>query len=260
MTPRDGGYDARYAPILAAAEDRHFWFRARNAVIRAVASKIERTLPSGYRVIEVGCGTGNTLRMLSAVCHRGSVLGMDWQREGLSFARQRVSCPLVQADIRNLPFGPSIRFDLIGLFDVLEHIPDHVGALTALRARLTARGVLLLTVPAAPELWSSFDIAARHCRRYTAESVTAALTAAGFEVDYLSPFMASLYPLAWFRRRWRRTRELDAGRGDAVLEDLRIVPLVNSPLAWLLASEAPLIAARRRLPLGTSLLAIASNA
>jgi SAM-dependent methyltransferase len=260
MIPEDGGYDASYAPILAAAEDRHFWFRARNTVIRAVSSKIETTLPSGYRVIEVGCGTGNTLRVLSAVCHRGSVVGMDSQREGLSFARRRVSSPLFQADIRRLPFGPSVRFDLIGMFDVLEHIPDDVGALNALRARLTAHGVLLLTVPAAPELWSSFDIAARHCRRYTADSLESTLTAAGFEVDYLSPFMASLYPIAWFKRRWQRTREPEAGRIDPVLDDLRIVPLVNGPLARLLALEAPLIAARRRLPFGTSLLAIASSA
>jgi SAM-dependent methyltransferase len=246
-------------PALAAVEDRHFWFRARNSVIQAVAARIEPTLPPDYRVLEVGCGTGNTLRVLAAVCRRGSVVGMDSQHRGLVVARGRVSCPLIQADIRHLPFGQGLRFDLVCMFDVLEHIPDDVGALAAVRAGVTSGGRLLLTVPAAPELWSAFDVAARHCRRYTVESVQSAVEAAGFQLDYVSPFMARLYPIARFSRRRQSGRGPKAG-GDPVLEDLRIVPLVNDVLAWILAREAPLIAARRRLPQGTSLIVIARNA
>src|SRR5512139_2903984 len=62
MSAPSGGYDAGYVPSLAAVEDRHFWFRARNVVIRAAVTKLEARLPSGYRVLEIGCGTGNTLR------------------------------------------------------------------------------------------------------------------------------------------------------------------------------------------------------
>ena len=259
MNRTEGGYDAKYAPALAAAEDRHFWFRARNAVIRAVVSTIEPTLTSGYRVLEVGCGTGNTLRVLAGACGRGSVVGMDSQHDGLPFARRRVSCPLIQGDIRQPPFPPSLRFDLIGMFDVLEHIPDDVDALVALRSRLCAGGVLLLTVPAAPELWGSFDVASRHCRRYTTETLQASLRAAGLEVEYLSPFMTSLYPFALIKRRWRMPRVREGHRRDPVADELRIVPILNGALEWLLASEAPFVAARRRLPLGTSLLAVARN-
>jgi hypothetical protein len=71
--------------------------------------------------------------------------------------------------------------------------------------------------------------------------------------------MARLYPIARFSRRRQSGRGPKAG-GDPVLEDLRIVPLVNDVLAWILAREAPLIAARRRLPQGTSLIVIARNA
>lgn len=258
MTAEVGGYDSTYVPALAAAEDRHFWFRARNAVIRAVVSNIEATLSPGYRVLEVGCGTGNTLRVLDAVCRRGTVLGMDAQREGLAYARPRVSCQVVQGDLRHAPFAPSVRFDMVGMFDVLEHIPDDVDALAAVRECVSPHGALVLTVPASPALWSAFDVAARHCRRYTARHLGASLAAAGFKVEYMTPFMAGLYPIAWLQRRGKRPRAGGRHSTDPILADLRIVPVVNGALAWLLAQEAPLVAARFRLPLGTSLLAIAS--
>lgn len=252
----DGGYDERYVPALAAAEDRHFWFRGRNAVIRAVAARLEATLPDRYRILEVGCGTGNTLRVLDDVFRRGSVLGMDWQHQGLAIARRRVACPVVQADLRQAPFPPDLAFDVVGMFDVLEHLADDAAALSAIRERLTPGGLLLLTVPAAPELWSAFDVAARHCRRYTAETLQRALIAARFDLHYVSPFMTALYPMAWLKRRWspRRRRHV-----DPVLDDLRIVPGLNGALARLLGWEAGHIAAGRRLPLGTSLIAIAGR-
>jgi SAM-dependent methyltransferase len=258
MTPTTagpGGYDATYVRLLPAAEDRHFWFRARNAVIAAVLSRIVPALPSGYRALEIGCGTGNTLRVLESACRPGALVGMDAQYEGLAVARRRVSCPLVQADIRQAPFAAALRFDLVGLFDVLEHIPDDGGALSTIRTRMLPGARLLLTVPAGPELWSAFDVASRHCRRYTPQGLRGMLTSAGFEVEYLSPFMAALYPLAWVKRRWTGAHR---GRGgDPVADDLRIVPVVNGALAWLLGREARLIAAGRSLPFGTSLLAVA---
>jgi SAM-dependent methyltransferase len=252
-----GGFDARYLPHLVEAEDRHFWFRARNAVIGAMVRPLLPALPVGYRVLEVGCGTGNTLRVLEAICRPGSVVGMDAQLQGLTLARGRVSCPLVQGDASLPPFAPGIRFDLVGMFDVLEHIADDVGALAHIASQVSADGRLLVTVPAGPELWSRFDEAAHHCRRYTATSLRAALTSAGLDVDYLSPFMASLYPLAWAKRRLIRIRLGD--ERDPVLDDLRIVPVLNGCLAWLLGCEARLVAARGRLPFGTSILAVARS-
>lgn len=259
LTRHEGGYDERYVSALAAAEDRHFWFRARNAVIRGVMTTIEPTLPAPYRILELGCGTGNTLRVLADVCRRGSVFGADAQHPGLVVARSRLSCPLFQADIQHLPFQREVRFDVAALFDVVEHIQDDVGALAAVRSWLTAGGRLLLTVPAGPELWSDFDVAARHCRRYTAERLQQALTGAGFQLDYISPFMASLYPVALVKRRRNAGRRQAIPCRDPVLEDLRVVPFVNGLLAWILAREAPLIAARRQLRRGTSLIAIATK-
>lgn len=104
----------------------------------------------GYRVLNVGCGTGKELRMLEQACPNGVVVGMDLFIEGLHYARQRTSCSLIQGDIHKPPFDT--QFNLIVLFDVLEHLPDDVHVLYKLNAMLAPAGALLLTVPAHPFL------------------------------------------------------------------------------------------------------------
>ena len=142
--PAGGGYDPDCFARLAPVEDRHFWFRARARVITAVARRLARAWPPGYRVLEVGCGAGGTLRALERGCPGGRLIGMDLHREGLRLARRRCAATFVQADVLAPPFLGS--FHLIGLFDVLEHLADDVGTLERLRELLRPEGRLLLTV------------------------------------------------------------------------------------------------------------------
>jgi hypothetical protein len=162
---------------------------------------------------------------------------------------------LVQADLCRAPFAPTTRFNLIGIFDVLEHIDDDSRVLRALRSWAAPGGALLVTVPAGPSLWSRFDVAACHRRRYTVQTLRQKLVLADFKIEYLSPFMTCLYPLLWTRRRLLQWREGSAF--DFAREELRIVPGVNSLLTWVLLAETAVIKARRRMPCGTSLIAIA---
>jgi SAM-dependent methyltransferase len=246
---------------LFDAEERHFWFRARNRVLAAVVRSLERGWPAGYRVIEVGCGTGNVLRMLERECRRGEVIGLDLFEESLRFARRRVGCRLVRGDVYDWPVERP--FNMIGMFDVLEHLPDDVGALRRLRACLAPGGRLVLTVPAHMSLWSYADTHARHYRRYGVRDLSDALRAAGFVVDYLTQFMAALFPLVWTGRRLAaRGRPAHGGDRDRdlFLRELKVIPVVNGVLARLLGLEAACIARRWRLPVGTSLLAVARPA
>ena len=254
-----GSYDPSYFAPLFAIEDRHFWFRARNRVISTLVSQITAGLASGYRVLEVGCGTGNVLRVLEQACPRGLVVGMDLFAEGLQYARQRMSCPLVQGDMHAPPFGTP--FDLIGLFDLLEHLPDDVQVLSNLHVMLAPEGALLLTVPAHPSLWSYFDEASHHCRRYELAELESKLIRTGYRVEYLTQYMVSIFPMVWLGRRLaalfdRRPAGDASCTHDLASRDLRIVPVVNDLLAWLLAQEARVIARRCLLPIGTSLLAV----
>jgi len=257
---RAGGYNPDFYAPLFEAEDRHFWFRARNVVLERIVAAETAGLRNGFRVLEVGCGTGYVLRMLHDTCRRGVVIGMDRFADGLALARKRSAAPVVRGRIEAAPF--SVPFDLIGIFDTLEHIDDDAAALGNLRQLLRPGGVLCVTVPAYEELWSDFDVESRHCRRYAPELLDERLRQAGFTVEYLTPFMATLYPLARIGRflsdaqRRRRAASGDASQ-SAVVDQLRIRPGINGVLTFLLAQEARLIEARKQLPLGTSLLAVA---
>ncbi|MCI0723161.1 MAG: class I SAM-dependent methyltransferase [Acidobacteria bacterium] len=253
-------YDPTFFEHQLAAESRHFWFLARNRVIATIVGQIISDLEPGYRVLEVGCGAGGVLGVLEKECARGKVIGVDLFAEGLRYARQRTGCSVIQADIDNLPFGTP--FDMIGLFDVLEHQQDDMRILSKLRAQLNPGGILLLTVPAHPSLWSYWDEANHHWRRYQPFELERKLREAGYQVDYLTQFMASLYPVmllfrrltAWFRHSWARA---GARSQHVAAREFRVVPIINELMGLLLNLELPRIARRRRVPIGTSLLAVA---
>jgi hypothetical protein len=127
---------------------------------------------------------------------------------------------------------------------------------------LAQDGVLVVTVPAHPSLWSYFDEASGHCRRYGLAELEAKLSSTGYKVEYVTHFMMSTFPLIWLRRRLNSSDRLSdrahtAHASQLAQGELRIIPVLNNFLAFLLFREARLIVHRRRLPAGTSLLAVA---
>ena len=252
-----GGYDPAFFQQLARIEDRHFWFQARNHLISGITQKLVSELVPGYRVLEVGCGTGNVLRVLRQGCPDGMVVGLELWFGGLRFAQQRSAGPLVQGDVRQCPFGKP--FQLIGMFDVLEHVPEELDTLRALRDALAPDGRLVLTVPAHQYLWSYFDEAARHCRRYSSREIRDRLVEAGFEVEFLSQFMTCIFPLVWlFRKVSSRSRRPGSDAAKTLtMREFRVVPVVNGLLTALLRLETLWVSGGHKLPVGTSLIVVA---
>ena len=253
-------YDPGLYESLVEVEDRHFWFRARNRAITAVFESLSADLRPGYRVLEVGCGTGYVLRDLQKSAAGGSVIGMDLHLEGMRYAQRRVNpALLVRADAGHPPF--SVRFDVVGVFDVLEHLDDDVAVLRQLRELLSPGGALMLTVPAHRSLWSYFDVGAHHRRRYERAELRDKLVAAGYTVEYLTPYMTVLQPVLWAGRRLAATRgrrPADAASAWTLAgADLRVRPVSGAVLGFLLRQELPSLRRRRPLPMGASLLAVA---
>ena len=261
MAQPETTYEPDFFAPLFAIEDRHFWFQARNRMVAELTKQATRELEAGYRVLEIGFGTGNVLRVLESVCQQGRVYGMDLFDEGGQYARSRVSTPLVKGDLLTPPFG--MCFDLVCLFDVLEHIEADHNALERVNELLKPGGRLMVTVPAFESLWSYFDEAAHHVRRYSRQLLISSLRKTGFEVEYASYYMMSIFPLVWAGRRLASLRPSSSRltpekRVDALtLNELRIVPLVNPVLAGVLGAETLLTARRIALPFGTSLVALA---
>jgi SAM-dependent methyltransferase len=255
-----GSYDPTWFASLAAAEERHFWFLARNRSIAALTAQVTRDLAPGYRVLELGCGTGNVLRALEGACPNGFVVGLDLFLEGLVIAVHRTSSPLVQADALKVPFAAS--FDLVCLFDVLEHFREDAALLRAVRGMLRPKGVALVTVPAHRALWSYFDDVGGHVRRYEVPELARAFRDAGLEVEYITEYMCALRSLLWFRRVFvrRLTKRLRGQAKDdraAAQRDLRVVPCLNSVLGLALTAEVRWLVRRRRLAPGASIIALA---
>jgi SAM-dependent methyltransferase len=236
---------------LLEREGRHFWFLARKRLVRKIIQQIAPRLGEGFRAIEAGCGNGDLLGVLEGIGGHPFAVGIDLFHEGLLHARGRVSCPLIQGDVRNVAFRKP--FDLVLLCDVLEHVDDDAAALENIHGFLKPAGTLLLTVPAHPFLWSVFDESAGHRRRYTLRELECRLLRAGFSVDYLTHFMAPVFPLVWLKRRVAKPCM------PANPTDLAVIPFVNGLLERLLAVEIPLVLSRRRIPFGSSILALASR-
>jgi SAM-dependent methyltransferase len=202
---------------LAAAEERSFWFRARN---RLIVSMLRRHFPDARDFLELGTGTGFVLEGIHDAIPELRLVGSDLYDEGLAYARERLpDVELLRLDALSMPFENA--FDVIGAFDVLEHIDADEAVLTQIARALRPGGGVLVLVPQHPWLWSSFDEQAHHVRRYKRSELTGRLARAGFEVERVTSFVTSLLPammISRLLRREPRPEHSSAGRLGGLFE------------------------------------------
>ncbi|MCX5794445.1 MAG: class I SAM-dependent methyltransferase [Elusimicrobia bacterium] len=185
--PQDG--NARMSQL----EEKSFWFRHRNQVILAVM----RRLPWSGTLIDVGGGNGLQSALLQTLSD--AVVLLEPGRQGCLQALRRGVGRVIQGTLPALSLRPGSLGGL-ACFDVVEHLPDPAPLLAESRRVLAPGGRVYITVPAYGTLWSGEDDEARHCRRYTARSLRETLTAAGFEVEFLTGFFRMLVlPILLFR-------------------------------------------------------------
>lgn len=231
-------------------ENKHWWFIARRKIIEGVIRSFE--LPPGSNILEIGAGTGGNLKMLSQF---GNVRAVEMDEYAREMAIRQTEgkidieygrCPDA------IPFG-NIRFDLICMFDVLEHVQEDVQTLSVLRSRLTANGRLLITVPAYQWMWSGHDEFLHHMRRYTRRELGEKLQNTGYRTSKITYFNTLLFPLAAIVRvKDRITRK----KVDSV--NRLPSPLLNDWLRKVFESEAGFVR-DGNLPIGVSLLAVGEN-
>ena len=230
-------------------EDRHWWFKGRRSI---VAAQLQASaLPEHAKILDLGCGTGGNLEMLSGF---GEVLGAELDEQAAQMARAREIVPVIRGKLPDaLPLAQA-SFDCVTLLDVLEHINDDRATLTTVNKLLTDNGQVFITVPAFPFLWGPHDEAHHHQRRYRAEQLRDLLRDAGFEVTTLSYCNTWLFPVAALVRLLRKYLP----KGNAGTE-LALPPApINALLAMLFASERYLLR-WMKLPFGISLLAVAKK-
>jgi SAM-dependent methyltransferase len=235
---------------LLTVESRHFWFAARNKLI---AWALRRFFPGAGTFLEVGCGTGQVLHALAKAAPTLRLTGVEGSFAGLRFLVDRVpQLDAIQAAATALPYES--EFDVVGAFDVLEHIPDDAAAMKEIARSVKPGGGVLLTVPQHPRLWSSLDRYSGHQRRYTRRGLTALVRDAGLDVLFATSFVSFLLPALFLSRVRQQDETVDP------LQEFRISPAVNAFGRTMMAVERQLIRAGMSLPAGGSLLLVARRA
>ncbi len=231
--------------VFDATEDTHWWFVARRAIVLALLRPL--LPPLRPRILDVGCGTGSTLKELQEM---GEASGADISEEAVAFCRRRGCRDVRRVPEAGLPFAEG-EFDAVLSLDVLEHIADDRAALREYLRVARPGGVLLVTVPAYAWLWSVHDDLNRHRRRYLRAPLRSLLFSAGWEVERLSYFCTFLFPpVAAVRLAFRLLRRERPG-----LEFKIPGQLVNRACRAVFSSEASWLR-RADFPFGSSLLAV----
>ena len=259
------GFDA-YAPELADSRDSfdpalhvelakleagNFWFRARNELILYALRKFA---PEMRTFLEIGCGTGFVLNGVRTAFPNVDAAGSELFVEGLGFAAQRLpGVQFMQMDARRIPFRKCL--DVVGAFDVIEHIEDDEGVLREIQLALQPGGTLLLTVPQHPWLWSAQDDYAHHVRRYTRQELQQKLRTAGFKVEWQTSFVSLLLPMMLVSRLGGR-----AGKNSDPFREFRIPRWLDAVLLLAMRVELGLIKIGLRMPAGGSLMMVAKKA
>jgi SAM-dependent methyltransferase len=226
--------------IMADVDQRHWWYVARRKIIAALIRRDIRP-PANAEILELGCGTGHNLAMLGEFGH---VDALELDDEARSVAEKRLGRQVRSAPLPELAGVPERHYDLIGAFDVIEHIDDDTAALASIATKLKPGGKFILTVPAHRWMWSAHDVVNHHKRRYSKRSLRKLVESSPLKLEAIGYFNSLLFPVAVAERLSSKLR----GKDEA---DLNMPPaLLNAALEKVFAAERHLVG---RLPLPSAI-------
>ncbi len=224
-------YDAESLNNLYKYEKKHFWFAHRNKIIARVFG---RYVNKNSHIIEIGAGTGAVARSLLTAGYKNMAVG-EMHINGLEYARTYGIKDLYQFDLLRAPFAE--HFEVVGLFDVVEHIENDDLAIENARRILKDGGHIILTVPAHQRLWSNIDFNSGHKRRYSKKTLKKLLASNGFEVLYASYFFSLILPLLYVRTLLNKKIKPTGNKQMVKNSGLKIHGFSNSVLSALCKAE-----------------------
>src|ERR687890_36517 len=230
-------------PILFRVEQSHWWHIGRRRILSGFVEEICRQVTDRRpRILDVGCGTGANLLMLSKY---GEAEGVDISEDALAFCRERGLDKVKLGAAEELPYEDG-SFDLVTALDVVEHMDDDLGGLKEMRRVLRPGGRVLLFVPTFMFLWGVQDDVSNHRRRYRMPELRRVLEQAGFEVERTTYANITFFmPILAMRKLMRLTGI------KAESENNINVSALNGVLARMLGAES-FVLRHMNIPFGVS--------
>ena len=177
--------------IMDEVEGSHWWFVGRRSILESFLKSIESRLQAAsreepakastqnaVRILDIGCGTGANLEMLSQF---GEAEGVDVSDDALEFCRLK-GLNAQKGLAERLPFDDG-TFDLTTALDVVEHLDDDVAGLREMHRVTKKGGFSLIFVPAYMFLWGVQDDVSNHRIRYTKKQIVDRLKTAGYTIE-----------------------------------------------------------------------------
>jgi len=235
-------------PILFRVEQSHWWHIGRRKIIASFVERICRQVTDRRpRILDVGCGTGANLLMLSQY---GDAEGVDISEDALAFCRERGLEQVKLGAAEELPYDDG-TFDLVTALDVVEHMDDDLAGLREMRRVLRPGGRVLLFVPTFMFLWGLQDEVSNHRRRYRLPELSRVLEQAGFEIERTTYANITFFlPILLVRELMRLTGV------KAESENTINVPALNGVLGRMLGAESSILR-YVNIPFGVSGLCVA---
>ncbi len=227
-------------------QTQHWWFKARHEILFDIIKNLD--LPKPASILEIGCGTGGNLKILQQF---GMVCAMETDVSAILHARVFSGITIEQGHLPHDIPDYKKKFDLICLFDVLEHVKNDLQSLIKITEMLSPSGKIILTVPAHMFLYGSHDRAMHHYRRYSKKNLSDIIELSGLAIYKLTYFNAILFPAFLFTR----FMDLVFTPKKTMGYDLPN-PFINELLYRIFRTEKNIIN-RHDLPMGASLLLIA---
>jgi SAM-dependent methyltransferase len=190
-------------PIMFRIEQSHWWYTGRRKILTSFVEDICRRVKDRRpRILDVGCGTGANLLMLSQF---GDAEGVDISEDALAFCRERGLEKVKLGAGEALPYDDG-AFDLVTGLDVVEHMDDDLAGLREMRRVLRPGGRVLLFVPTFMFLWGVQDDVSNHRRRYRLPELRPVLEQAGFEIERMTYANITFFlPILLMRKLMRLT-------------------------------------------------------
>jgi ubiquinone/menaquinone biosynthesis C-methylase UbiE len=228
-------------------ENAHWYYAGKREFARTWLLRVA-DLEENHVLLDCGAGTGRFAKEMERYCR---VLVLDDHHEALVYLKQRFKAEQILSLAGDKVPLPDSSLECVTALDVLEHTPDDSAVVEGFHRLLKPGGVALVTVPASMALWSDWDTALHHYRRYSRAQLTALFRSGKWEIMHVNYTNVAVYPAVWFARKWRKWFP----KPDKVRTEDELPPRwINSILRWLFVRPA---LGRFPFPFGVSLLLVA---